>query len=128
MFGLNLSQTPSHNRIVKILTSQMCVTSGGQDFKYSRAQVQDGCIKGSSTQIENQYIALGEFFLIIVFLLVSGGVVVESVGEGGRSGLVNDTFDGHASNASGIFGGLTLLVIEMGRDGNDTARDLGAQM
>jgi len=65
--------------VVKVLTSQMSVSICSLDFEDSVLNAEQGNIKGATTQIEDEHITLALVLL------------VESVGNGGRSWLVNDS-------------------------------------
>ena len=65
-------------------------------------------IEGSSTEIENEDVAL------------AGGLLVKTVRDSGRSGLVDDTEDVGASNRSDVLGRLTLRVVEVHGGGDDS--------
>src|SRR5690606_28370340 len=94
--------------VVEVLSTEMGVSSGGLDFEQLVLDGQDGHIKGTSTEIEDENVALALCGL------------VQTVGNGGSSGLVNDTQDFETGNGTGILGGLALRVVEVGRDSDDS--------
>jgi hypothetical protein len=73
-----------HNALVKVITTQVCVTAGAQHLKHTVANLQDRHIKGAATQVEHQdgLVALA----------------LKAIGQGGSCGLVDDTQDIQASN------------------------------
>jgi len=94
--------------VVEILTAQMGVTIGGLDLEDSILNGEEGHIEGTTTEIEDKDIAL----LVVLF--------VETVGNSGGSGLVDDTLDVHASNGAGVLGSLTLGIVEISGDSDDS--------
>ena len=101
--------------LVEILTTKMGVTGSGQDLKDTLVDGQERDIKGTTTEIVDNDLAL----------TVS---LVKTVGDGGGGGLVDDTEDVETGNDTGILGGLTLVVVEVGGDGDDGVGDLLAQV
>lgn len=63
--------------VVKVLTAEKSVTVGGFDFEDTLLDFEDGDIEGSSTEIID-----GDDFVF---------VLVETIGEGGCGGLVDDS-------------------------------------
>ena len=55
-------------------------------------------------------------------------VLAEAVRERGRGRLVDDADDVEAGDRAGVLGGLTLVVVEVRRDGDDRLLDLGAEV
>ena len=72
---------------------------------------QEGDIESSSTEIENDDIAL------------TGGFLLETVGDGSSSGLIDDAEDVQPADDTSLPGGPTLGAIEVSGDGNDGPGD-----
>lgn len=96
-----------HQLVVEIFTSQVSVTGGGFDFEDTFFDGQEGHVESTSSQVEDEHVSFSLAFL------------VKTIGDGGGSGLVDDSHDIHAGNGSSVFGGLSLRVIEVGGDSND---------
>ena len=94
---------------IEILTTEMGITVGGLDLEDTVLDLEDGDIEGTTTKIVD-----GDNAVLLL---------LETVGKGGSSGLVNDTEDVEAGNLTSILGGLTLRVVEVGGDGNDGVLD-----
>ena len=82
--------------LIEVLASQMSVSSSRLDLEDSLLNGEDGDVEGSTAQVEDEDVALGGSLLL-----------VEAVGDGGGSGLVDDTQNVETSNHARIFGGLT---------------------
>jgi hypothetical protein len=65
-------------------------------------------IESSSTQVEDENVTL-----------LGGLSSSETVGDSGSGGLVDDTEDVKSGDGTGVLGGLTLVVVEVGGDGDD---------
>ena len=115
MTPLEVLQEVVDHAVVKVLSSQVGVSGSGLDLKDSLLNGQKRNIEGSSTKIENQDI-----------LLLS--LLIETVGDGSSGGLVNDTQHVESSDGTGVFGGLTLRIVEVSRNGDDGVLDLLAQV
>jgi hypothetical protein len=102
---------------VEILTSQVGITSSSFDSENTTLDVEKGNIESSTTEIINQNISL--------LVGLSG---TETVGNGSSSWLVDDTEDVETGDRTGILGGLTLVVVEVGGNGNNSLSDLLAQL
>lgn len=83
----------------------MGISVGSNNFEDTVINGQDWDIECSSSQIEDENVLLS--FLI------------KTIGNGGSSGLVQDSDDIEASDDTGILGGLSLRVIEISWDGDD---------
>jgi hypothetical protein len=93
------------------------LSSGGLDGENTTLNVQQRHIEGATTEIVDEDVPL--------LLRLSG---TETVSNGGGGRLVDDTENVEASDGTGILGGLTLVVVEVGRDGDDGLLDLHAEL
>lgn len=94
---------------IEILTTKVGVTVGGLDLEDTVLDLEDGDIEGTTTKIVDGDDAVG--------------LLLKTVGESGSSRLVDDTEDVEAGNLTSVLGGLTLSVVEVGRDGDDGVLD-----
>lgn len=102
---------------IEVLTTKVSVTSGGLDGEDTALDVQEGNIESTTTEVVDQDVPL--------LLRLAGA---ETVGNGGGSRLVDDTEDVETGNGAGVLGGLTLVVVEVGRDGDDGLLNLLAEL
>ena len=93
--------------VVKVFTTQMCITGSGLDFEDTLLDGQERDIECSSSQVEDQYISLAL------------GLFIETVGNGCGGGFVDDSEDVETGNETSVFGGLALGVVEVGGDCDD---------
>jgi hypothetical protein len=77
-------------------------------------EVEDGDVEGAAAEVEH------EDRLVVL--------LVESVGERGGRGLVDDALDVEAGDLAGVLGGLALRVVEVRGDGDDRLVDLVAEV
>jgi hypothetical protein len=97
--------------LIEILTTEMGITSGSLDLENTFLEGQDGDIESSTSEIVDND---------LTFLLAS---LVESVCKSGSGGFVDNTEDVESGNGSGVLGGGTLGVIEVGGDGDNGVLD-----
>jgi hypothetical protein len=88
--------------VVKVLTTKVGVTGSGLDLEDALLNGEERDIEGTTTKVEDENV------------LLALGLLVETVGNGGGGGLVDDTEDLEAGNGTGVLGGLTLRVVEVG--------------
>ena len=100
-----------HDTVVKVLTTQVGVTSGSQDLENTVVDRQKGDIEGTTTKIVDDNLAL-----------ITG--LVQSVGDSGGGRFVDNTENVQAGNSTSVLGGLSLSVVEVGGDGNNGVSDL----
>jgi len=104
-----------HHSVIEILTTKMGITSGGLDLKDALLDGQKRDIEGSTSKIEDKNILLGT-------------LLVKAIGNGGGSGLVDDTKDVKARDDTSILGCLALRVVEVSRHGDDGILDFTAKV
>jgi hypothetical protein len=83
--------------VVEVFTAQVSVSSGSLDGEDATSDVQERDIKSAATQIEDENV-----FLLFILLFV------ETVGNGSRGWLIDDSKDVQTSNSAGIFCGQAL--------------------
>merc|ERR1712241_74759 len=76
-----------HHSLVKIFTTQVSVTVGGDDLKYSVVNGQQTHIKSTTTKIKDQDVLLSIF-------------LVKTVSNSRSSWLIDDSHDVESSNGS----------------------------
>lgn len=91
---------------VKVLTTKVGVTVGRLNLENTLLDLQNGDIEGTTTKIID-----GDNTV---------SLLLQTVGKSGSSGLVDDTKDVETSNLTSVLGGLTLGVVEVGRNSNNS--------
>jgi len=102
--------------VIEIFTTKMGVTSGGLDFEDTVLDGQERDIEGTTTKIEDEDVAL------------TLNLLIETIGNGSSSRLVDDTENVHTRDHTGILGSLTLGVVEVSGDGNHSVGDGGTEI
>lgn len=111
MLALELVDEVVDQAVVEILTTQVSVTGSRLDLEDTLLNGQERDIEGTTTEIEDEDVAL------------TLDLLVKTVGDGSGSRLVDDSENVEASNETGILGSLTLRVVEVGRNGDDSVVD-----
>eukprot|EP00906_Rhabdomonas_costata_P012959 RCo018624 len=103
-----------HQSSVKVLATQVSIPSRGNNFKESIFDVEQGNVQGSSSQVENQNVALkGK---------------IQAVSDGSRSGLIHDPQHIQPSNGCSVLDRRPLHGGEIGWTGNNGPLDFLANM
>ena len=114
--------------LVEVLAAEEGVSVGRLDLEDAGSELQDRDVEGAATEVID-----GD-------LLGAAGAhrgtrrggaaagLVETVGEGGRGGLVDDAQDVEAGDAARVFRRLALAVVEVGRDSDDRLGHLLAEV
>ena len=97
--------------IVEILTTEMGVTIGGLDLENTILDFEEGDIESATTEIEDKNV------------LLTLTLFVETVSDSSGGGLVDDTGDVESCDGTGILGGISLGVIEISWDSDDSGLD-----
>ena len=104
---------------VEVFATQEGVAIGRQHFKLTLTidlgDLDDRHVEGAATQIINGDLA------------VTAGLV-HAISQRCGGGLVDDALDVEARDATGVFGGLTLRIVEVSRHGDHRFGDLFAQI
>ena len=111
VFPLELVCEVVDETVVEVLTTQVSVTSGGLDLEDTLLNCQEGDIECTTSQVEDEDVAL------------TLSLLVKTVGNGSSGRLVDDTEDVEAGNETSVLGSLTLRVVEVGRDCDDGVVD-----
>ena len=90
--------------VVEVLTTEMGVSSGGLDGEDLTLDGKKGDIESSTSEIEDEDSSL------------VGGLFIETVSNGGSSGLVDDSENLESGDGTGILGSETLGVVEVSGD------------
>ena len=112
---LHLCEQPLDYALVPVVATEAVVTAGcanldGGEAVVVLANFQQGDVEGTATEVEDQD--------ELVFL-----ALVEAVCECCGGGLVDDTQDVQTCNLAGFLGCLTLSVVEVCGDGDDSVGD-----
>ena len=112
---LELIGHPVDDALIPVVAAQVVVARGGQNLKHAVGEVEDGDVEGAAAQVEDQDALVG-------------ALLVQAIGQSSSGRLVDDTLDVEAGDLAGVLGGLTLGVVEVGRDGDDGVGDGLAQI
>ena len=103
-----------HDAHVKVFTTEERVAIGGFHFEQAVVDLKNGHVECTAAKV------IDRDGLRILF--------VEAVGQRGGCRLVDDAQHFETGDLAGIFGGLTLGVVEVGRHGDNRLRDFLAQI
>ncbi|MNJ08453.1 NAD-specific glutamate dehydrogenase [compost metagenome] len=108
-----LLDNPAGDGMVEIIAAQGAVATGGKHFKHAAGQAQDGNIEGTAAQVVNGHQAFS--------------VLVQAIGHGCSSRLVEQAQHVQPGQTRRILGSLALGVVEIGRHGDYRAHQLATQ-
>src|SRR5262249_55801779 len=91
-------------QVIDIIAAEVGVAVGGDDFENAVVQLEYGNVEGAAAEIVDGNDA------VLLF--------VQAVRQGGGRGFVHQAEDFQSSNASGVFSGLALGVVEVCRYGD----------
>ncbi len=94
---------------VEVIAAQEGIAAGGAHLEDAVAHIQDGDIEGAAAQVVD-----GDD---LVFLLI------QPIGQGRSGRLVDDAQHFQPGDLAGVFGGVALGVVEVGRHGDDRLGD-----
>ncbi len=114
LFLLEFGDDPVHDPLVDVVAAEVGIAVGRFHFDYAIADFEDRDVEGAAAEIVN-----GDGFVLLL---------VETVGERRRRRLINDALDVETGDLAGVFGGLALGVVEVGRNRDDGFGDLLAEV
>jgi len=100
-----LIDDPVDDALIKVIAAEMGVAVGRLDLENTVADLEDRDIKGAAAKIKD-----GDLFIALL---------VKTIGERGRSGLVDDAAHIEAGDLARLLGRLALTVIEIGGHGDN---------
>ena len=109
LVALELRGEPVDDRLVEVVAAEVVVTGGRLDLEHAVADLQHRHVERAAAEVEDEDRLVG--------------LLVEPVGQRGRRRLVDDALDVQAGDPAGVLGRLALVVVEVGRDGDDRAVD-----
>ena len=92
--------------VVEVVAAEVGVAVGGKHFDDAVADVQDGHIERAAAEVVDHDLLLG--------------FLVNAIGKRRCRRLVDDTLDFQTRNLAGVLGRLTLGVVEVSRNGDDS--------
>ena len=111
---LEFVDEPIHQALVDVVAAEVSVTVRGLNFDHTFADFENRNIESAAAEI-----VYGNGFVL---------AFIQAVGEGRRSGLVDDALYFEAGDLPSIFRGLPLRVIEVRGNGDDRFRDFLAEV
>jgi len=102
--------------VVEIFSTEMGVTVGSLDLEDTVLNGEEGDIEGTTSEIEDEHVSL------------LGVLFVETVSDSSGSGLVDNSLNVESSDGSSILGGLSLGIVEVSGDGDDSVGALLAEV
>ncbi len=109
-----LLEEPLDDALVEVLAAQIGIAVGREDMEDAAADLQDGDVEGPAAHVKNGH--------------RSGRFGVQAVSQAGRRRLIDDAQDVQAGDGGRILGRLALVVVEIGRNGDDGFLDVLAEM
>jgi hypothetical protein len=112
---LELGDQPLDDRLVPVVAAEVVVAGGRLHLEDAVADFQHRDVEGAAAEVEDED-------------RVIGGLLVEPVGERGRGRLVDDPLHLEPGDLAGVLGRLSLVVVEVGGDGDHGAVDRLAEL
>jgi len=108
VLSLELVNEVVDQTVVEVFTTQVGVTGSGLDLEDTLLNGKERNIEGTTTKIEDQDVAL------------TLDLLVKTVGDGSSGGLVDNSENVETGDETGILGSLTLRIVEVGGDGDNS--------
>jgi hypothetical protein len=102
--------------VIEIFSTEMGVTVGSLDLEDTVLNGEEGDIEGTTSEIEDEHVSL------------LGVLFVETVSDSSGGGLVDNSLNVESSDSSSILGGLSLGIVEVSGDSDDSVGALLAEV
>ena len=110
--AVGFNQVAQH-AVVEIVAAECGIAAGGLHFEQAFGKLQYGYVKRAAAKVVHHECAFGG--------------IIQPVGDGGGGGLVEQAQHIQPGQAGGIFGGLALGIVKIGRHGDDRAHQFAAK-
>ena len=90
--------------LIEIVAAEVGVAVGADDAEHALGHFEDRDVEGAAAEVEDH-----DLFVLLF---------VQPIGQRGRRRLVDDPLDFQPGDLAGVFGGLALGVVEVGRHGD----------
>ncbi len=107
---LELIYHPLGNAVVVVITAEVRITVGSQNLDNAVTDLDNRYIEGTAAQVINHDLLLG--------------LIIQTISQRCGCRLVDDTLYLEAGNASCVLGGLSLGIVEVCRNSDDSLTDL----
>ena len=111
--ALDVVQRDGDQQVVDVVATEVGVAVGGDHLEDALVQLENRDVERAAAQIVNR----NRFRVLLV----------ETVGERCRSGLVHQAQDFQSGDAAGVLGGLPLRIVEVRGNGDDSLGDRRAR-
>ena len=105
---------PVDHALVEVISTQVRIAVRGLHLEHPVSELEYGDVVRPSTEVEH-----GDLFVALL---------VETVGQSGRGGLVDDSEYVEPGDLAGVLGGLPLRIVEVSRDRDHCLADIRAQV
>ncbi|EOA64624.1 NAD-specific glutamate dehydrogenase [Corynebacterium glutamicum MT] len=113
--GLELLYQPVNDTLIPVVATELVVAGGCTNFNNTVTDLQEGDVEGTATEVEYQ-----DGLLLLALL--------KTVCKCGRGWLVNNTKNVESRDLASFLGCLTLRVLEVCRNGNNSIGNVLAQV
>ena len=107
LIGLELVCQPIDDALIPVIATQVVVACGRENLEDAIAHLEDGNVKGTTAEVEDED-------------LLVDALLVKAVSQRCCGRLVDDALDLEAGDLASVLGCLTLCVVEVSRNGDDS--------
>ena len=110
--AVGFNQVAQH-AVVEIVAAERGIAAGGLHFKQAFGKLQNGYVEGTTAEVVHHKGAFGG--------------IIQPIGDGGGGGLVEQAQHVQPGQTGGVFGGLALSIVKIGRHGDDRTHQLATK-